>query len=192
MAICCCGPSSALRCGSLAGEPMTKEPAGTVIMAGQLSHSLKLSFGFSARSRSGGSGPTGATRVGAAAGVGGRGRCARRAARPPAPAPRCGPRLRSCGCRAGNSSANRRKARDIGGALEIAPGDLIGGGSGRRPAPAPPRPAARNRTRRRSASSTPRAAARRRWRASPQADLVEGIERCRDPACGWCPRAPCA
>jgi hypothetical protein len=36
---------------------MVKRPAGTTIISGQLSHSLKMSFGLSDRSRSGDSTP---------------------------------------------------------------------------------------------------------------------------------------
>ena len=53
-----CGPSSEPRSASLAGEPMVNEPDGTTTISGQASHSLKLSFGLSARSRSGDSGVT--------------------------------------------------------------------------------------------------------------------------------------
>jgi hypothetical protein len=45
-----CGPSFLSRSFSLAGDPMVKLPAGTTTISGQLSHSLKLSFGFSPRS----------------------------------------------------------------------------------------------------------------------------------------------
>jgi hypothetical protein len=57
----CCGPSRSTsgscgnfakmaRPGSLGGEPIMKEPAGTTTISGHVSHSRKVSLGLSARS----------------------------------------------------------------------------------------------------------------------------------------------
>src|SRR5258707_10463162 len=44
--------AAAIGARSLSGEPIAKEPTGTTIMSGQAAHSLNVSCGFNARSRS--------------------------------------------------------------------------------------------------------------------------------------------
>src|SRR5271168_3843354 len=69
----CRGLSSMSRPVSVAAEPMVKLPSGTTTVSGHLSHSLKLSFGSSVRSRSGDNGPVGTVfDDGCAAGCAGR------------------------------------------------------------------------------------------------------------------------
>jgi hypothetical protein len=100
---------------------MRKEPAGTAIMAGQLSHSLKPSFGFSARSDRRHQGQ-------------GRGRLGRGRERGQPPALLL--QRRNAGLSlalvdaAGKLVREPAQGRDVSGALEVAPGDLIGAGSG--------------------------------------------------------------